>query len=299
MQNSLRVNHFLIRSLLIKVKKIYNLGMKKSILFLFVMIFSISLAFATNPNDFELARRNGGVEIRFYRGRDKNVEIPEQIRGETVIGIGSEAFDDNRSIQSLSLPRTIEYINPEAFEDCPNLKELTMYGLTEIKPGAFSDTAIRNINFLGESDYYCEDGVLYQRSGDDLILHSLLDSYENKTSFTVKKGVTVIGPKAFDVCERLKTVVLSDTVKVLSRYAFDGADSITKIDLARVEVIESYAFVDMDDLTSIVIPETVIEIQDDAFVDCEKLKKVEFRCKIDLDVSFIFRECPRLRDIIY
>ena len=43
----------------------------------------------------------------------------ENIDGKTLVGIGKAAFCNCKKLDKLFLPRTISYIHPEAFTECP------------------------------------------------------------------------------------------------------------------------------------------------------------------------------------
>lgn len=73
-----------------------------------------------------------------YKGNGGNIEIPE---GTTQICAGS--FDSNDSITSLLIPSTVKRIGEDAFNECTNLKNLTLSeGITEIEDRAFGNTAL-------------------------------------------------------------------------------------------------------------------------------------------------------------
>lgn len=63
--------------------------------------------------------------------------VPEQIKGHTVYMISAAAFSGRKDITSVVLPDSIEYVEEYAFEDCSNLKSLTV-GAAYIERGAFS-----------------------------------------------------------------------------------------------------------------------------------------------------------------
>lgn len=69
-----------------------------------------------------------------YNGTDTNVVIPE---GTTAI---SNAFDGNRTLESVKLPEGLIRISQNAFQDAENLSRITIpQSVTEIGPGAFQN----------------------------------------------------------------------------------------------------------------------------------------------------------------
>ena len=66
------------------------------------------------------------------------VTIPETVNGYKVIGIGTGAFDDCRSLTAVSIPNSIEYIGSSAFYGCYGLKSITIpLGVKSIWGSAF------------------------------------------------------------------------------------------------------------------------------------------------------------------
>ncbi len=110
-----------------------------------------------------------------------------------------------------------------------------------------------------EGPLFSKDGILYKRSGNDIILVRHLkkelsvqidDSvtiigssafYINSghwmTSCTLPKGVHTIDRYAFERCYNLVNIVIPDTVKTVNREAFDSCTSLTEITFPSIEPI--------------------------------------------------------------
>ena len=67
-----------------------------------------------------------------------------------VIGISNGAFSSSRSLTSVSLPASIEYIGENAFQGCESLYtvRLTYGNLTTIGPKAFFESGIQDNSFI-------------------------------------------------------------------------------------------------------------------------------------------------------
>jgi hypothetical protein len=96
-----------------------------------------------------------------YYGSDKNVIIPGHFNGLKVVGIGQSAFShtwrsDNYLIESVFIPKEIEFIGVHAFENKTYLTEVTIENNSSLKiidQGAFINTGISEI-ILPESLLY-------------------------------------------------------------------------------------------------------------------------------------------------
>lgn len=71
--------------------------------------------------DYEYIVENGDVTITKYNGNDYNVEIPEKINDIPVKVIGESAFQDNTSINYVTLPNSVTEIREKAFYGCSKL----------------------------------------------------------------------------------------------------------------------------------------------------------------------------------
>lgn len=112
--------------------------------------------------------------IREYRGKDKDVVIPEKIDGRTVVGILEYAFSSCSNITSIVISNSVTSIGGNSFEGCDNLTKITIpNGVISIGEMAF---------------YYC-------------------DSLE---SVTIPDSVISIGYSAFCGYSSLKSIIISN-----------------------------------------------------------------------------------------
>ena len=109
---------------------------------------------------------------------------------------------------------------------------------------------------------------------EDVYLHYYNDEIERDDweVVIVLPGVEVIPDLAFVDCGRLKTVIMSDSVRRIERQAFEYCRSLEFVKLSRnLEYIGKWAFCCCESLTSIFIPPSCREIDRCAFSGCKKL----------------------------
>lgn len=80
----------------------------------------------TSGNYEYILYENGCANITAYNGKDKEIIVPEEIKGYKVAYIGEYAFEGNLRITKVVLPDTVLCIDTAAFSDCLFLKEIDL-----------------------------------------------------------------------------------------------------------------------------------------------------------------------------
>ena len=203
-------------------------------------------------------QEDGTLIITGYKGRGKEVVVPEKIGKDTVTAIGEYAFSpraprlikrDNydpekvrREITQITLPDTVREICTRAFYGCTHLKTVNIpAGVEKISEWLFYD---------------CE----------------LLERVD------IPRSVREIGEYAFYYCcKGLKSIAIPDSVEVIGKNAFYRCRALTDIKLSgSVEKLGTETFADCRALENLVIPEGVKEIGKKVFDGCVNLKCVRF-----------------------
>ena len=168
----------------------------------------------------------------------ENITIPEGVRD-----ISYKAFNSCWSLSTVSIPESVTSIGESAFSSCDDLESVN-YGGTVAQWEAIN---IADGNFdLITAKIRCTDGVYVPHGtcGENvtwmldengtLIISGTGDMYDytfNETaswydinsqikSIVIESGVTGIGEWAFNGCNNLNTVKISDTVKIVPQNAF-------------------------------------------------------------------------------
>lgn len=170
-----------------------------------------------------------GAEVIDYSGESKKVEIPSEVKGVKVMGIGDSAFA-YEDIEEVVIPEGIEVIGEEAFSYCGSLTEVNIPdSVISIKKKAFE---------------YCKS-------------LSKIEFGEN---------VEEIGFASFQYCENLQEAVFGKKLVTVGGLAFGRCKALKEIDLPQgTEEIGSQAFSNCKSLEKVCIPESVTSIGYDAF----------------------------------
>ena len=250
---------------------------------------------------------DGGYEVSDYDGESSAVVIPSMYEGKSVIGIGMNAFKDNKTMYEISVPDSVTYIDKEAFGGCVGLIEFTVSEyVTRIGERAFSGCdslvrlvwnavdvnrplsafgfgALKNV-VLGDKlkaipDYFLSDITVQSdfRIPDSVtsIGYCAFNRCKGLKSLTVPEGVTSIGAEAFSACAELNTVALPKSLKELGVCAFENCYELAHVSMdCGIEIIRKATFASCFALDGVVLPESVTVIDDDAFYQCDGMSGI-------------------------
>lgn len=228
---------------------------------------------AQGEEAFTYSVRGTDATITGYTGEDRDVVVPEQIDGMTVVAIGGRAFYGD-AIRSITLPDTVQSIGKRAFAGCTSLISVQLPAqLQTIDDEAFQGcTQLQTLSLPGQLREIGSSAFENCAQLQQLALPASLE--------TLEEG-------AFAYCDALSvTLDASNPAFVVEQGALYDADRKTlyRYDGSRpdasfavpegVEAIDLHAFTGCPSLTSISLPKS-IRTMDDAFYKCHALQRVE------------------------
>ena len=244
---------------------------------------------------------DGTAEITKY-SRSGNIEldIPSELDGRTVTGIGKNAFEFCNRLTAVTIPGSVTSIGNFAFTGCSRLTDITI-------PESVTD--IGDYAFL-----WCGD----------------------LASITIPESVTSIGDCVFCYCYRLTTITIPDSVTSIGINPFFGCDHDIEIRVSHehpyletidgvlfskpdrrlvcfpfvrgeteykysipqgTQIIGDAAFYGCGRLISVTIPDSVTIIGNGAFSSCSALATVTIPDGVTSIGDDAFSSCYRLLDI--
>lgn len=204
--------------------------------------------------------------------------------GNNVTNIYDHLLDGCDKLTSITLPSTLQSINPYAFHksgltkinipaatatlgdysfaSCADLSEVSIAdGTHKIGNYAFSSNPVLKTAIIGD--------------GPATIGNYTFSSNPALTTVTLGEGTATIGNYAFADCETLPDIVLPNTVTDLGQYAFTNDLCLRSITLSNsLKAIQKGTFLNCPVLAGLSVPASVQSIGDDALAKCVSMKKL-------------------------
>ncbi|MBD5530965.1 MAG: leucine-rich repeat protein [Lachnospiraceae bacterium] len=186
----------------------------------------------------------------------------------------------NDRIQTVTMS-TVKYLPDRAFESCENLR-LVVLGEAMEDVGTAPFTGCRNLTSVGgNSKYPCDNGIIYEKNDTGLTIVECLPARGsavgspsvNATTDPNLPNVTQINEGAFENCAYVRNVDFTTATKLtqIPKSCFKGAERLTTVLLPEsVNKIWEEAFADTKYL-SVTIPAVEVDIADDAFENTESV----------------------------
>ncbi|MDE6781999.1 MAG: leucine-rich repeat protein [Ruminococcus sp.] len=205
---------------------------------------------------------DGTIEITGCDKSATEVVIPAEIDGVPVTSIGKNAFYECSSLTSIEIPESITNIRNNAFYKCSNLTSVKIPdSLTSIEVGVFANCS-------------------------------------SLTSIEIPDSVTSIKGGAFCHCNNLESITIPDNVTIIGGLAFYDTPWINERKTENSIITINNILIDgMSCKGSVVIPDNVTSIADEAFLYCESLTSIEIPDNVTSIGYYTFSECKNLNEV--
>ncbi len=252
----------------------------------------------------------------------------------SVTNIATYAFRDCTGLTSITIPDNVTSIKGGAFSGCSGLESIIIpFVGGSIKTA--SDTYQYPFGYIFGMSYYAGGVMTRQSYYGDTLSGDLVTASTDYCIPSSLKSVTVTGGNilrgAFDNCNNLTNITISDSVTSIESRAFSGCSGLASINVEQgnavyhsaanciietasgaliagyensvipddgsVTSIGSYAFSGCSGLTSITIPDSVTSIGSNAFSYCRGLTSITIPDSITSIGSNAFYNCDGLTSI--
>lgn len=209
---------------------------------------TINASFESSDFNFDVSTGT----LTGYVGAGGAVVIPSSISGMPVVAIGNEAFKNQFSITSVTIPSSVKSIGHASFYGCSSMTEITIpEGVTTIGNNVFTScSALQSVVFpeslttLGVGTFYYDNGL---------------------KSFNWPASLTTIPSSTFSYCSGLKDITIPEGVTTIERSAFyyTGFESITFP--ASLTTLSDYVVGETSNLKSIIFKGDAPTVTTDSF----------------------------------
>lgn len=220
--------------------------------------------------DYKIQDYGEGIKILEYIGKDKNVEIPEEIKGRKVIEVGFGAFE-NKGIDSIKISKNITKIDIAAFKENNITKLEIPDNVKVVGDSAFQDNLISEVK-LSESmelidgqtfDKNKLKSVVIPKSIKTISSNAFMRNELESVDFSKADKLEKIGHNAFSYNE-LKSVDIPESIKELESSVFSN-NLLTNIEIpSSVNRIRMYAFSN-NRLENVTLHDSIVSIEESAF----------------------------------
>ena len=171
------------------------------------------------PRNLSTVSVGGDIGFGAFYGCDRLVDVTI----EQASMIGDQAFYNNASLESISLPSTLRSIGDSAFAYCAALPSIAIpNGVTHIGNSAFyrcGDWESISLPFIGEN----ESG-----SGDGRFI-SIFGQVPSSLNEVIVTGSSSINAKAFEDCYFLEKITLPESITELGDNLFDDCTGLESL----------------------------------------------------------------------
>lgn len=192
----------------------------------------------------------------FYKCANlKRISLPNSLRS-----IDSWAFAES-GLEEILLPDSVERIMELSFYKCSDLKKVTFSNnLKSIGKAAFSKTALTEVSL--------PDSITYM---DSEIFFECLDLQKVK----LPVNILYVPSSCFYGCTNLSQVKMPEELIKIESFAFAKTD-LQKVDFSKcpLRYIGIGAFLECMQLSEVLLPDTILELDNAAFQSCQSLTDV-------------------------
>lgn len=209
--------------------------------------------------------------------------------------LGNYCFADCKELKNVEIPEGLSVIPYAAFQGCATLEKATLpASLTMIEGMVFDQCPVLVISGLSDTkaeEYAQKNNIAFEATGSASYEGAVTDSM----SWSYKDGVlTITGSGKMTDCsvgggqpwekayngvklqDRIEKVVIGSGVENISAYAFFQAENLSTVvfeEGSTLKSIDKHAF-QGSGLIRIEMPDSVTELGNYVFADCENLKEV-------------------------
>ena len=240
-----------------------------------------------------------------YSALDGAYTLPE-----TTLSVGANAFENCKELRSLTLYNNVKIFESDAFKGCDSLTKLVFNGtFEEWLSIQFKNDLASPLHFVSDFNItgVLDDPTIPNDGSVNAIPAGTFRNNLSLTKITIPEKITSIGARAFEGCANLATIDLPDTVTYIGEDAFKGCTKLEEIkenhdDNGGFYIGHHLISVDNDKVPEdgdFVVRNDTVTISPRAFRGCVKVKKVNIPQSVKWIGADAFTECQDLGEVTF
>ena len=246
----------------------------------------------------------------------KDIDVTEC---KSLNSLGELAFNGCSLLSDFQIPNSVTTLNNFVFQDCVGLtgKITIPKNVTSIAKNPFAgclnvtgvEIDSNNVNFKSDSTYALytlDDELIYYPAtatgtitipSNIVVLPNAFERCDNITKLVLSEGIEEVGNTAFGYMYGLEEIVLPSTLTTIHSNAFKQDLKLTNIVLPDgLTTLDTYAFAECG-IETLDIPSGVTNISNSCFSKCTNLKTVNLGNVTNI-AAYAFEYCTALEEIV-
>ena len=238
------------------------------------------------------------------RNSVRSLEVPSSISGHSIKKLDSYSFENYTGLLEVVIPEGVTYLGTHTFGNCSNLESVYIPSTLEYAYSPFYNCKkLRNITFGNSITQIPKYTFRYSGITSIEIPNTVTDIGEDAfeecdglSEIVIPEGVAYLGTHTFGDCSNLESVYIPSTLK----YAYSPFYNCKKLRNVTfgngIKKIPSFTF-KYSGITSIEIPNTVTDIGEDAFEECDGLSEIVIPEGVAYLGTHTFGDCSNLESV--
>ncbi|MDE7436989.1 MAG: leucine-rich repeat domain-containing protein [Muribaculaceae bacterium] len=246
-----------------------------------------------NGITYLLSEEEGTAQVTGCDDSLTNLAIPETItsgdKTYTVTSVAENAFLNNKTITSITIPETMKSVARDAFRNMSGLQTLYTEDLA-------AWCGIEFENALANPIYNLCSNSNETKWGKFLVTNVNDANTADFTNLIIPEGVTTM-TRSFYGYKALKSVTLPSTLTTLGDQTFASCNGLTEVVVPEGVITIGSAFFGCENLKSVTLPSTLETLGNNAFYENKALEEIELPAGLKTIGLMAFYSCSGLKKI--